>query len=175
MWCAVKYATNEPQQKHCQHYPNWPPWCPSCSSNSGTAGRIAQRMSVQVRCIHRIMLSIKSSTLARQPTHVDPISPATIPACTCPGPCALPLQIPVPSNWECHGHGTPIYTNYVYPIAVDPPFVPDANPTGCYRHTFDVEGHSSSDRCAHSALQRHSCSSEHQRCSKQCSTCRRSC
>ena len=21
------------------------------------------------------------------------------------------LQIPVPSNWECYGHGTPIYTN----------------------------------------------------------------
>jgi hypothetical protein len=23
----------------------------------------------------------------------------------------LLLQIPVPSNWECYGHGTPIYTN----------------------------------------------------------------
>ena len=49
-------------------------------------------------------------------------------------------QIPVPSSWECCGHGTPIYTNFVYPIPVDPPFVPrDNNPTGCYRHTFAVE------------------------------------
>ncbi|WIA37008.1 hypothetical protein OEZ86_013994 [Tetradesmus obliquus] len=56
------------------------------------------------------------------------------------------ITIPVPGNWECHGHGTPIYTNYVYPIPVDPPFVPASNPTGCYRHSFDVEGHNSSDR-----------------------------
>jgi hypothetical protein len=55
-------------------------------------------------------------------------------------------QIPVPGNWECHGHGTPIYTNYVYPIPVDPPFVPERNPTGCYRHSFDVEAHCSNDR-----------------------------
>ncbi|PNH12217.1 Beta-galactosidase [Tetrabaena socialis] len=46
-------------------------------------------------------------------------------------------KIPVPSNWECSGHGTPIYTNFVYPIPLEPPFVPlDDNPTGCYRHTF---------------------------------------
>jgi beta-galactosidase len=75
------------------------------------------------------------------------LSPAAVTAC----PCTLPLQIPVPIHWECHGHGTPIYTNYVYPIPVDPPFVPDANPTGCYRHSFDVQGHSSSDRWAASA------------------------
>lgn len=50
------------------------------------------------------------------------------------------LQIPVPCNWECAGHGTPIYTNFTYPIPVDPPFVPkDDNPTGCYRHTFTLE------------------------------------
>lgn len=45
-------------------------------------------------------------------------------------------QIPVPSNWECEGHGTPIYTNFVYPIPVDPPLVPEANPTGVYRLNF---------------------------------------
>ncbi len=47
------------------------------------------------------------------------------------------VQLPVPSNWECHGHGTPIYTNFVYPIPLDPPFVPqEDNPTGCYRFSF---------------------------------------
>jgi hypothetical protein len=42
-------------------------------------------------------------------------------------------QIFVPRNWETCGHGVPIYTNFVYPIPVDPPFVPAENPTGCYR------------------------------------------
>ncbi|MCK5248453.1 MAG: hypothetical protein KAJ98_00720, partial [Spirochaetaceae bacterium] len=27
--------------------------------------------------------------------------------------------IPVPSNWEMHGHGTPQYTNVVYPYSHD--------------------------------------------------------
>ena len=30
--------------------------------------------------------------------------------------------IPVPSNWEMHGHGTPIYTNITYPFPNNPPF-----------------------------------------------------
>ncbi len=47
-------------------------------------------------------------------------------------------QLPVPSNWQFHGYGIPIYTNVNYPIPVDPPFVPDDNPTGLYRRTFDV-------------------------------------
>ncbi|GIL52349.1 hypothetical protein Vafri_8240 [Volvox africanus] len=49
-------------------------------------------------------------------------------------------QIPVPLNWECAGQGTPIYTNFVYPIPLDPPFVPALdNPTGCYRHCFTLQ------------------------------------
>ncbi|KAL3153868.1 hypothetical protein ABBQ32_013441 [Trebouxia sp. C0010 RCD-2024] len=47
-------------------------------------------------------------------------------------------KIPVPSNWECQGFGTPIYTNIIYPFPVTPPYVPKDNPTGCYTHTFDV-------------------------------------
>ncbi len=57
--------------------------------------------------------------------------------------------IPVPSNWQLHGYGTPIYTNTVYPFKVDPPRVmgdppkhytnDDArNPVGSYRRTFTV-------------------------------------
>ncbi|KAL6763467.1 glycosyl hydrolases family 2, TIM barrel domain-containing protein, partial [Haematococcus lacustris] len=49
-------------------------------------------------------------------------------------------KIYVPSNWECEGHGTPIYTNFVYPIPRHPPFVPKHdNPTGCYLTTFTCD------------------------------------
>ena len=44
----------------------------------------------------------------------------------------------VPSNWEMHGYGQPIYTNTEYPFPVDPPHVPAENPTGCYRTYFDI-------------------------------------
>lgn len=48
-------------------------------------------------------------------------------------------QIPVPAHWNLHGYGAPIYTNYVYPFPVDPPHVPDENPTGDYRRRFDLD------------------------------------
>ncbi|MEV0412954.1 sugar-binding domain-containing protein [Streptomyces sp. NPDC050448] len=44
----------------------------------------------------------------------------------------------VPSHWQLHGYGRPIYVNIAYPIPVDPPFVPDENETGDYRRTFDL-------------------------------------
>ncbi|MFG1968647.1 glycoside hydrolase family 2 TIM barrel-domain containing protein [Nonomuraea fuscirosea] len=47
-------------------------------------------------------------------------------------------DLPVPSHWVLHGHGAPAYTNVVYPIPVDPPRVPDENPTGDYRRVFDL-------------------------------------
>ena len=64
-------------------------------------------------------------------------------------------DIPVPSNWELHGFGKPIYTNIVYPWEQEekdcliqasenekripnPPFVPEKNPTGCYRRFFEL-------------------------------------
>ncbi|MEW6229421.1 MAG: sugar-binding domain-containing protein, partial [Bacillota bacterium] len=46
--------------------------------------------------------------------------------------------IPVPSNWQMHGYGRPNYTNIAYPFPVDPPFVPDENPTGSYRRPFTI-------------------------------------
>ncbi len=46
--------------------------------------------------------------------------------------------IPVPAHWQLHGHGSPAYTNVAYPFPVDPPFVPDDNPTGEYRRTFHL-------------------------------------
>ena len=48
-------------------------------------------------------------------------------------------KIEVPSNWELQGHGTPIYTNVVYPFPKNPPFIPhDANPVGSYRRSFET-------------------------------------
>jgi len=49
-------------------------------------------------------------------------------------------KLPVPSNWEMHGHGTAIYTNIPYPfVPVDPPYIPDNdNPTGSYLTKFTV-------------------------------------
>ncbi|KAL7613821.1 hypothetical protein Lser_V15G06726 [Lactuca serriola] len=46
--------------------------------------------------------------------------------------------IPVPSNWQMHGFDRPIYTNIIYPFPLDPPHVPEDNPTGCYRTYFQL-------------------------------------
>ena len=47
-------------------------------------------------------------------------------------------SITVPSNWQLHGFDKPIYCNVKYPFAVNPPFVPSDNPTGCYRTEFNI-------------------------------------
>ncbi len=49
-------------------------------------------------------------------------------------------QLVVPSHWVLAGdgaYGKPIYTNVIYPFPVDPPHIPDENPTGEYRRRFD--------------------------------------
>ncbi|MCL8014944.1 glycoside hydrolase family 2 TIM barrel-domain containing protein [Streptomyces sp. AS02] len=46
--------------------------------------------------------------------------------------------LPVPAHWQLHGHGAPAYTNIDYPFPVDPPHVPDENPTGDYRRVFEA-------------------------------------
>ncbi|MGF7031788.1 beta-galactosidase [Paenibacillus mucilaginosus] len=45
-------------------------------------------------------------------------------------------DLPVPSNWQLHGYGTPLYSSCPYPFPVDPPHVPKRNPTGIYRRRF---------------------------------------
>ena len=45
--------------------------------------------------------------------------------------------IPVPSNWQLHGYDVPQYTNVVYPITFEPPFVPDEDPVGVYSREYD--------------------------------------
>jgi beta-galactosidase len=48
-------------------------------------------------------------------------------------------DLPVPSHWVLHGsYGHPIYTNVQFPFPIDPPFVPDENPTGDYRRHVEV-------------------------------------
>jgi beta-galactosidase len=58
-------------------------------------------------------------------------------------------EIPVPSNWELHGYGTPIYISAGYSFKIEPPLVssePDPRytsfsertPTGSYRRTFEL-------------------------------------
>lgn len=56
-------------------------------------------------------------------------------------------EIPVPSNWEMQGYGTPIYTNQIYPFRNNPPFIQgkegytvleEPNATGSYRRDFTL-------------------------------------
>ena len=47
-------------------------------------------------------------------------------------------RIEVPGHWQLQGHGNPAYTNVRYPFPVDPPHVPDENPTGEYRSAFEL-------------------------------------
>ncbi|MBN2593825.1 MAG: DUF4981 domain-containing protein [Sedimentisphaerales bacterium] len=50
-------------------------------------------------------------------------------------------KIPVPSNWQMHGYGRPIYLNMRYPFPVNPPHIPhDYNPVGSYRTEFEIPG-----------------------------------
>ena len=50
-------------------------------------------------------------------------------------------KINVPRSWQTmlgRGYDTPNYVNVVYPIPVDPPFVPDDNPCGLYSRTVKL-------------------------------------
>lgn len=50
-------------------------------------------------------------------------------------------DIHVPGHWQLQGYGHPHYTDLDYPIPVDPPRVPDDNPTGFYLRSFELPGH----------------------------------
>lgn len=49
-------------------------------------------------------------------------------------------KVRVPSCWQTTGYEKPYYTNAFYPFSVDLPYVPDLNPAGVYRRTFDISG-----------------------------------
>lgn len=44
----------------------------------------------------------------------------------------------VPGCWELAGYDRPQYLNVMYPFPVNPPFIPNENPTGVYRRTFSI-------------------------------------
>ncbi|MEV5495930.1 glycoside hydrolase family 2 TIM barrel-domain containing protein [Nonomuraea fuscirosea] len=46
--------------------------------------------------------------------------------------------IRVPAHWVLEGHDQPLYTNTAYPFPIDPPYLPDRNPTGDHRVRFDL-------------------------------------
>ncbi|MBI4901464.1 MAG: beta-galactosidase [Actinobacteria bacterium] len=57
------------------------------------------------------------------------------------GPSRRSGRMPVPSHWVLVGNGEwgrPAYTNVQFPFPVDPPYVPDVNPTGTYRREFSL-------------------------------------
>jgi beta-galactosidase len=54
--------------------------------------------------------------------------------------------MPVPGNWQMPANWAslafedrPIYLNVAYPFEPNPPYVPDENPTGCYRTSFRLD------------------------------------
>ena len=46
-------------------------------------------------------------------------------------------RISVPGMWQNFGYDRHHYINSKYPFSVDPPYVPQDNPCGCYVHEFD--------------------------------------
>lgn len=46
--------------------------------------------------------------------------------------------LPVPGNWQMHGHHFPHYTNVNMPFPQVPPQTPAKNPTGVYRRTVEI-------------------------------------
>lgn len=50
-------------------------------------------------------------------------------------------DIRVPGHWQLQGYGNPHYTDLYYPFPVDPPRVPNDNPTGCYVRQFELPEH----------------------------------
>jgi len=51
-------------------------------------------------------------------------------------------EIPVPSNWQMHGYGIPIYTDKKYPYSIKRRNIPsidhEYNPVGSYRVEFTI-------------------------------------
>lgn len=55
-------------------------------------------------------------------------------------------KIPVPSVWQMHGYDSQQYTNVRYPYPLDPPYVPQENPCGAYRYSFNWHRDSTAPR-----------------------------
>ncbi|QIM68225.1 glycoside hydrolase family 2 TIM barrel-domain containing protein [Basfia succiniciproducens] len=64
------------------------------------------------------------------------LSPQELPES--PNEVNFEAKIPVPSNWQTQGYDRHHYTNINYPFPFDPPYVPQNNPCGIYRRTFEL-------------------------------------
>jgi beta-galactosidase/beta-glucuronidase len=51
---------------------------------------------------------------------------------------AKPDYIDVPGCWETQGYDRPQYLNILYPFPVDPPYIPEENPTAVYQKRFTL-------------------------------------
>ncbi|WP_432103142.1 glycoside hydrolase family 2 TIM barrel-domain containing protein [Streptomyces sp. bgisy091] len=72
---------------------------------------------------------------------LSPTADAPLDFLTPGGPAADdPAWVPltVPGHWVLQGHDVPRYTNTAYPFPIDPPNVPDANPTGDHHRCFQL-------------------------------------
>ncbi|TCC31259.1 glycoside hydrolase family 2 TIM barrel-domain containing protein [Kribbella sindirgiensis] len=47
-------------------------------------------------------------------------------------------ELTVPGHWVLQGHDRPRYTNTAFPFPIDPPYAPDANPTGDHVRMFEL-------------------------------------
>lgn len=65
-------------------------------------------------------------------------SPVSVPENWLMADCHDAKPINVPANWQMAGYDIPIYSNINYPFSVNPPFVPENNPTGCYSCLFSL-------------------------------------
>jgi beta-galactosidase len=48
-------------------------------------------------------------------------------------------SIEVPSCWQLCGYDRPYYTNACFPFPADPPYVPNENPKGVYKRSFNID------------------------------------
>ena len=55
------------------------------------------------------------------------------------GACEGWDKIDVPSVWQLRGYDKMHYTDVLYPFPVNPPHVPDENPTGIYKKTVVLD------------------------------------
>lgn len=55
------------------------------------------------------------------------------------GACEGWDKIDVPSVWQLRGYDKMHYTDVLYPFPVNPPYVPDENPTGIYKKTVVLD------------------------------------
>ena len=66
---------------------------------------------------------------------------ADVPDFTAEGFVSDSRRINVPRSWQTmlgRGYDTPNYVNVVYPIPVDPPYIPDETPCGLYSRTVKI-------------------------------------